>query len=62
MIIKTFLHQKAIFTSQGEVRASEMDLKKKKNQKSKLVHGVKRRGWGGSSLCLHEAQPLTDAI
>lgn len=30
MIIKTFLHQKAIFTSQGEVRASEMDLKKKK--------------------------------
>ena len=61
MIIKTFLHQKAIFTSQGEVRASEMDLKKKK---SKIKAGARcqAKGLGGSSLCLHEAQPLTDAI
>lgn len=57
MIIKTFFHQKAIFTSQGEVRASEMDLSKKK--KSKLVHGAKRRV---SGLCLHEAHSLIDAV
>lgn len=48
MIIKTFLHQKAIFTSQGEVRASEMDLKKKK-KKSKIKAGARcqAKGLGG---------------
>lgn len=48
VIIKTFLHQKAIFTSQGEVRASEMDLKKKK--KSKPVCMVSTGGFRSVSL------------
>lgn len=52
MIIKTFLHQKAIFTSQGEVRASEMDLKKKKKIKNQSWCTVSSEGAGGAQVCV----------
>lgn len=52
MIIKTFLHQKAIFTSQGEVRASEMDLKKKKKSKIKAGARCQAKGLGGAQVCV----------
>lgn len=57
VIIKTFLHQKAIFTS-GE----KSELLKWIFQKKKKIRAGVCVKWRGSVLCLHEVQSLLVAV